>query len=565
MQPIATDELPLDDTPVHPWPRRLPAWLPFLWSQALFPGKAPAWDALRPWALAFLLVVPAVLLYGCLSFHLFEPDEGRYAEIPREMLLRGEWIVPYLQGEPYLDKPPLLYWLVMLSYRAFGPHNWSARLVPAVAIHLCVLLTYLLGRRSLGERPAFWGALLLALAPGFVSIGRLLVLDGLLTLWVSLSLFATFEAVRGTYLRRGWWLLAALACGLGVLTKGPVAVLLLVPPLWAYRRLTGKSCTISWAAILVFVAVALAVALPWYVAICCRLPSFARHFLWQHNVVRFVAPFDHLRPVWFYGPVLLAGLVPGTLLIVPFVRFLCSAEPTTAARRCPALGFTLLAGGWCVLFFSLAGSKLPTYVMPAFPPLCLALGYFLAGSRWQDSRWPRWVGGVAFALMCAGHNLVLPWYSDYRAPLGRLTELKDYCENRDLPIICYPRNCDSVAFYVGRDDLRSYRSKETHVLVHFLQTHPRAVLLFTHRNSLESLRHALTPDLQLVNVRHLGLAGLPWLPEGLRQKATWLMGETSLGLCDIAVVEHRPESKKVAEFARIQAGSKPEFWRIQLP
>src|SRR5438093_6297464 len=156
-------------------PRSFLAWLPFLWSRVLFPGKAEAAGCWRWRSLLVLLFVPGVVLYPCMNFYLFEPDEGRYAEIPREMLVRGEWVVPYLQGEPYLDKPPLLYWLVGLSYRLFGVHDWSARLVPALAIHGCILLTYGFGRRTLGERAGFWGAMLLGLAPGFVTVGRLLI------------------------------------------------------------------------------------------------------------------------------------------------------------------------------------------------------------------------------------------------------------------------------------------------------------------------------------------------------------------------------------------------------
>ncbi|HMC65838.1 MAG TPA: dolichol-phosphate mannosyltransferase, partial [Gemmataceae bacterium] len=112
-------------------PRSLPAWLPFLWSRVLFSGVDRPNSAFRWRSLLLLLVLPGALLYPCLDFHLFEPDEGRYAEIPREMLVRGEWVVPQLQGQPYLDKPPLLYWLVMLSYQLFGVDDWSARLVPA--------------------------------------------------------------------------------------------------------------------------------------------------------------------------------------------------------------------------------------------------------------------------------------------------------------------------------------------------------------------------------------------------------------------------------------------------
>ncbi len=524
----------------HSLPRSLLAWLPFLWSRVLFPGqRAPDPVAQRGHRLLLLLAIPAVLLYPCLSFHLFEPDEGRYAEIPREMLVHGEWVVPYLQGQPYLDKPPLLYWLVGLSYRMFGVQVWSARLVPALAVHACVLLTYLLGRRSLGERAAFWGALILGLAPGFVSIGRLLILDGLLTLWVSLSVFAAFEAVRGEQLRWRWWLLSAAACGLGVLTKGPVALALLLPPLWAYRWLAGKSCRINLLAVLAFAGVMLAIALPWYVAICLRLPAFAKHFLWEHNVVRFVTPFDHQRPIWFYAPILLVGLLPGTLLAAPFLCYLFAGAPEIAQRRCPELGFALLAGGWCVLFFSLSGCKLPTYILPAFPPLALALGYYLAVSRWGLTCWPRTVAGLAFVLLGLGHHVALRWYTEHRAPLGRLTDLKEYCRDQRTPIVCYSSNCDSVAFYVGRDDLQSFRSKQTHLLVYFLQQRPRTVILFTHRHSLQGLKQALPPELHLVDEKHFGLGDLPGVPEAVAQKINWLMGETPLGLCDVAVVERK--------------------------
>ncbi len=188
-----------------PLPRSIVACIPLLWRRVLFPGSSQMAPA-RMGAVLLLVIVPGLLLYPCLSFLLFEPDEGRYAEIPREMLARGEWVVPYLLGEPYLDKPPLLYWLVMCSYRLFGIHDWAARLVPALAVHAAILIVYLLGRRSVGERPAFWAALLLALCPGFLSVGRLLVLDGLLALWVTIALLAGFEAFRTERIRWGWWL-----------------------------------------------------------------------------------------------------------------------------------------------------------------------------------------------------------------------------------------------------------------------------------------------------------------------------------------------------------------------
>src|SRR5437588_1188385 len=145
----------MSDPSTAPLPRSFLSCRPLAWSCVLFPAAALDRTACRWPALLLLLHLPGLLLYPCMSFYLFEPDESRYAEIPREMLQRGEWVVPYLQGEPYLDKPPLLYWLIEASYMLFGVRVWAARLVPALAVHGCVLLTYFFGRRSVGERAAF--------------------------------------------------------------------------------------------------------------------------------------------------------------------------------------------------------------------------------------------------------------------------------------------------------------------------------------------------------------------------------------------------------------------------
>src|SRR5436190_1685402 len=215
-------------------PRSLADWLRHLFARVLFPGAPDADTRVRRTSLAIVLLLPAAILYPTLGFHLLEPDEGRYAQIPKEMLTHNSWVVPTLQGEPYLDKPPLMYWLVALSYRLFGVTPAAARLVPALCVHLTILAVYLIGRRSLGERAAFWAALLLAVAPGFVCVARLLLLDGLLTLCVTLSVLCGYEAVRTGTFRRGWWVTSAVASGLGFLTKGPISEVLLFVPLWCY-------------------------------------------------------------------------------------------------------------------------------------------------------------------------------------------------------------------------------------------------------------------------------------------------------------------------------------------
>jgi 4-amino-4-deoxy-L-arabinose transferase-like glycosyltransferase len=535
MDDRAPDTLPLDLR------RRITGWPRFLWTNVLFPSReAPEPEKVHLPSLFLIIVLPAVLLYSRIGFPLFEPDESRYAELPREMLLRHDFIVPYLEGEPYLEKPPLFYWMVAAAFRVFGVSAVSARLVPALALHGTIFLVYRFGRRRFGERAALWGALGLTLAPGFFGMGRLLVLDGLLTFWVTLGLFSAYEAVLGERLHRGWWVMSAVACGLGVLTKGPVALALVAPPLWLYRRLGGPGCAVSRRAAAAYLAIVLAVALPWYVAVCVREPEFAYTFIWEHNVLRFLMPFAHERGVWFYGPVLLAGLLPGTLLTLPFLRFLASGDPSVTRRRTAGLGFLLLAGGWCAVFFTLSACKLPTYILPAFPPLVLALGWFMAGSRWDRSRMTYVAAGCTFAVTAVTHLVVFPWYATYRSPVGRSADLVRLCSDRNVTVVCYPRNCDSVAFFLDRDDLRAYRSKDIEDLRRLVRERPRTVILCTHRHALRGLKQLLPLDTPILESVHHGLGPIPGVPKGLMRVLAKLMGETALGLCDVAVVEPRP-------------------------
>ncbi len=336
-------------------------------------GEATA----TPWFFLTLLVVAVLLFFSRLNTPLLEPQEARYAEIPRQMLAEGSWLVPVLHGEPYLDKPPLFYWLVMGSYAVFGVQDWAARLVPAAAGLLTVLLTFFWGRSTVGPRAAFVGALVLCLSARFVYMGRLLTMDGLLCLWVTAALAAAHMAASRPASFRRWWLVSALACGLGLLTKGPVALALVAVPVLAFQVIDPRAARPTRRAWAAYLAVALAVAAPWFVAVAVRQPDFLRYFFWVHHVRRFVVPFDHEEPFWYYLPGLLLGTLPWSLLLPGLVRFLARRSPRAAARRPAALGFFLLAFGWCLLFFSAAGCKRSTYILPAFPPLALALGYYL--------------------------------------------------------------------------------------------------------------------------------------------------------------------------------------------
>jgi hypothetical protein len=281
-------------------------------------------------------------------------------------------------------------------------------------------------------------------------------------------------------------------------------VLVLVP-LWTHRRLVSGGAAIGWRAWLAFFGIVALVNMPWYVAVCFRHPEFVRYFLWQHHVERFVDPFDHVRPVWFYLPLAGLGLLPAIVFLRPLWRFFLSTNPQASANRCPVLGYLILAGTWCIFFFSLAGSKLPTYVLPAFPPLCLALGCFVARTEVNRSRWLLGLVAACWLLLAASHYVVLPGYARQKSPSAQLDEVAAMCGDREIPVFCFPRNVDSLAFYLGRCDFRTYRSKQLNELIHALEQHPRAVVLFGHRSSAELLQCNLPPHLRMMERRPLGL------------------------------------------------------------
>lgn len=323
-------------------------------------------------------VAAALVLFPGADGPLLDPTEGRQAEIAREMWVTGDWLVPRLGGEAYYEKPPLHYWLTAAGYAAWGATEWTARLTSMASAWLTVMLTYLWGRRMLGHAAGLAAALGLCLTPGFVLVSRMALPDNLFTTCVVAAWYAGAAALRGGGLRLGWWIASALACGLGLLTKGPVALVLTVPPLLAYPLLTGAAQRFRPWALLAYGSMALAVALPWYGAMLWHEPAFAERFLWRSNFVRYVQPYIHSQPWWYYLPVLCASTFPLSLLWTFLVRSLLARDSRTDGAARAALTFCILAFAWCVLFFSLSGSKLAYYILPVLPPLALLSGTFVA-------------------------------------------------------------------------------------------------------------------------------------------------------------------------------------------
>jgi 4-amino-4-deoxy-L-arabinose transferase-like glycosyltransferase len=324
------------------------------------------------------LLIAVIYLGRIGSFGLQDPDEGRYAEIPREMLELHDWTTPRLNYVKYFEKPPLLYWLVALSFRGFGISEWSSRLIPALAAIVTVCVTYQFGLRVLGSRPALLGTAILASSPLFFAFSQALVTDMLLTACTTLTFVFIFYAyLRDESQKLSCCLVASTSTALGVLTKGPIALLLpsIVAILFlAWRRNLGTvRAFLGWRPLLVF----LLVSIPWFLLVSLRNPEFPRFFFVTQNIQRFTSDeVGHPGGFMYYLPVVLGGFFPWSclalMLSVPSLR-----RPLLRPISRPELVYLALWAGVVVFFFSIAHTKLPSYILPAFPPLALLLGFYL--------------------------------------------------------------------------------------------------------------------------------------------------------------------------------------------
>lgn len=333
----------------------------------------------RAWALLALALLLVAYLSQIGGWVLQDPDEGRYAEIPREMIERGDWVTPKLFHVNYFEKPPLLYWLTAASFEAFGQTEGAARIVPALSGIVTVLLTFALGLRLAGPRATWLGCGMLATMPLFFALAQALLIDMLLTACMTATLLGVYGAHRAER-KRGWALLVGVSVALGMLAKGLVAIVLpgaiaLAFLLWRRDWPTVRAL-LDWRVILAF----LVVTVPWFVLVSRRNPDFLEFFFVREHFQRFTGKaatrVGHPEGPFYYIPVILLGPAPWTLVAVVLAA-------TQAGRRAfagiPAevRAFCLLWFGIVFLFFSAASSKLGSYVLPALPPLGLLLGAWL--------------------------------------------------------------------------------------------------------------------------------------------------------------------------------------------
>ncbi|MBM4289057.1 MAG: phospholipid carrier-dependent glycosyltransferase [Deltaproteobacteria bacterium] len=314
---------------------------------------------------------------------LMDPDEGRYAEIAREMLVLGDFVTPHLNFLPYLEKPPLVYWLTAFSLALGGLNEWAARFIPALSAMGGVLAVYWLVNKLAGPWAAFLAGMVTATSSGYFILGRLLILDMTLTCFLTWGIGLTYLAVRNQERRYLPW--AYLTLALAVLAKGPVAVVLpgLIFSTWFLIRRDFWGFFRLWhpGGVLIFAVV----VFPWYILVALTNPDFWHYFFWQEHLERFLTPRIHAgQPFYFYAGVLVASFLPWIFLL-PWAWGRLGSERSSVQTRQDRL-FLILWFGVVFVFFSLARAKLFPYLLPALPPVAILVGWALATQEMQGSR-----------------------------------------------------------------------------------------------------------------------------------------------------------------------------------
>jgi 4-amino-4-deoxy-L-arabinose transferase-like glycosyltransferase len=329
--------------------------------------------------LAAVLALALAWFGGLGTRKLLKADEGRYAEIPREMVASGDWLTPRVNGYKYFEKPPLQYWATAAAYAAFGVTEWSARLWTALTGFLGVLLVYYAGRRLLGGTGGEYAAAALAGSGLYALSGHVLTLDMGVSLFLSLAVFAflfaqlddTPERERHRWMLAAW---AAMACAM--LSKGMIGIVLPAAAVLGYAVWQRDAALLRRLHFLPGLALFLAIAAPWFVAVSAANAEFARFFFVHEHFERFLTT-EHRRagPLWYFVPVLVAGALPWALSLP---AALWQAARGAEAARFKPLRFLFVWCGVVFLFFSASGSKLPPYILPVFPALAVLIAAQLA-------------------------------------------------------------------------------------------------------------------------------------------------------------------------------------------
>lgn len=329
---------------------------------------------------AFAAAVLFLFIFLINKIPLWSSDEGRFGEKAREMSELKEYIVPYFNYIPYIEKPVLAYWSAALSFNLFGVHNWSARFPSVFCSLMGLLLCWCFVRKLFSQKTADWSAVILATSIGYVLVGRFAVIDMVMTFLMSGALFSLMTAC--IHQRRRYYLLSYVFMGLTFLAKGLIGMLLpglvfFVFLIWTKNLREITKMHLGWGILIVA-----AVILPWCIAISMKRPEFFNVFIIQNHFSRFAGAggFGRKRPIWFFIPILIATALPWSFFLPAAVADGLKREDSERIK----IQFLICWASVIFIFFSIAKSKLPYYLLPVSMPVAILAATFFSRESFKD-------------------------------------------------------------------------------------------------------------------------------------------------------------------------------------
>ena len=306
------------------------------------------------------------------AYHLMDPDEGRYNQIPREMILSGDFITPHLNGVEYFEKPAFQYWFTAIMMKIFGFSEFTGRILPALSGIGCVALAGFLGTMMYSRKVGLLASAILATSCLNLVVASINILDMALTLFMT-SCMVFFYAFERTE-KKKWLIAFYIAMGFGVLTKGLVAIILPFGILFWYVIFTKRPRLFLKLFYLPGILAFLIVTVPWFYLVCQANHDFFYFFFIREHFLRFTTKMhDRFQPWWFFMPFVIIGMLPWTGFLVSLFNKRGVIRQTTSERNRFDIIYLLLWFFIIFIFYSISDSKLVPYIMPCWMPLAILI------------------------------------------------------------------------------------------------------------------------------------------------------------------------------------------------
>lgn len=306
------------------------------------------------------------------AYHLMDPDEGRYNQIPREMILSGDFITPHLNGVEYFEKPIFQYWFTAIMMKIFGFGEFTGRILPALSGIGCVALAGFLGTMMYSKKVGLLASAILATSCLNLVVSSINILDMALTLFMT-SCMVFFYAFERTE-KKKWLIAFYIAMGFGVLTKGLVAIILPFGILFWYVIFTKRPRLFLKLFYLPGILAFLIVTVPWFYLVCQANHDFFYFFFIREHFLRFTTKMhDRFQPWWFFMPFVIIGMLPWTGFLVSLFNKRGVIRQTTSERNRFDIIYLLLWFFIIFIFYSISDSKLVPYIMPCWMPLAILI------------------------------------------------------------------------------------------------------------------------------------------------------------------------------------------------